>query len=74
MNPITGILGIIAIVTATVVAIFALDHFFPWPIKKAAAKPAIIEHCHGKVIYLQFESAVVTKLKPDGKIWTCGGV
>jgi hypothetical protein len=45
------------------------------PAKKvAAAKPAIVEHCNGKVVYIQFETAVVTKLKPDGKVWTCGGV
>lgn len=41
--------------------------------KTPAAKPAIAEHCHGKVVYLQFETAVVTKLRPDGKVWTCGG-
>jgi hypothetical protein len=41
--------------------------------KQAAAKPAYSEHCIGRVVYLQFETAVVTKLKPDGKVWTCGG-
>lgn len=41
--------------------------------KVAAAKPPFKEHCIGRVVYLQFDNAVVTKLKPDGKVWTCGG-
>lgn len=37
-------------------------------------KNEIREVCVGRVVYLQFDHAVVTKLKPDGKVWTCGGV
>jgi hypothetical protein len=40
---------------------------------KAAAKSEFREFCIGKVVYIQFDNAVVTKLKPDGKVWTCGG-
>lgn len=42
--------------------------------KYRTAKPAYVEHCVGRVVYLQFDNAVVTKVKPDGKVWTCGGV
>jgi hypothetical protein len=40
---------------------------------KAAAKDEFREFCIGRVTYIQFDNAVVTKLKPDGKVWTCGG-
>ena len=36
-------------------------------------KNEIREVCIGRVTYIQFDNAVVTKLKPDGKVWTCGG-
>jgi hypothetical protein len=77
-----AILGIIAI------AVVASAHFgwlayrsitlgeplFPsFSAKAAAKKPAHVEHCIGRVVYIQFESAVVAKLRPDGKVWTCGG-
>lgn len=72
MKPPFALLGIIA---ATIVVILLLDRFVPWPWPtKAAAKPPYSEHCIGKVTYIQFESAVVTKVRPDGKVWTCGGV
>jgi hypothetical protein len=68
-----AILGIIACAVISAAG-GSLFYFGLVPAKKiAAAKPAILEHCHGKVVYLQFETAVVTKLKPDGKVWTCGG-
>ena len=41
---------------------------------KTIAKPSFSEICIGKVTYIQFDNAVVTKVRPDGKIWTCGGV
>jgi hypothetical protein len=46
-----------------------------WPqAPEVAAKPSKVEHCVDRVTYLQFENAVVTKVRPDGKVWTCGGV
>jgi hypothetical protein len=74
MNPTIAILGIIAcaVVSAAGGSLFYFG-LIP-PKAKAAAKPAFTEHCIGKVTYIQFDNAVVTKLKPDGKIWTCGGV
>ena len=47
---------------------------FPAFSKPAATKPAFTEFCISKVTYIQFDNAVVTKVRPDGKIWTCGGV
>lgn len=82
MNRTSAILSIIAI------AVVASAHFgwlayrsitlgeplFPsLQAKVAAKKPAYSEHCIGRVVYIQFETAVVTKLRPDGKVWTCGG-
>ena len=73
MNPTIAILGIIA--CAVISAAGGMFYFQNVSGGKlVAAKPAIIEHCHGKVIYLQIDNAVVTKLRPDGKVWTCGGV
>ena len=72
MKPPFAVLGILF---ATVVVILMLERFVPWPWpKKTGAKPAFSEICVGKVVYLQFGNAVVTKVRPDGKIWTCGGV
>jgi H+/gluconate symporter-like permease len=52
---------------------YAYQMFWPpSPPKLAKAEPK--EVCVGRVVYIQFETAVVTKLKPDGKVWTCGGV
>ena len=54
-------------------SVYAYYVFFP-PKPEVTAKPTKIEHCVDRVTYIQFESAVVTKVRPDGKIWTCGGV
>jgi hypothetical protein len=71
-----AILGIIAMGLVLGSAIAGSHFYFGvlQPKTKVAAKPAYVEHCVGRVVYLQFETAVVTKLKPDGKVWTCGGV
>ena len=74
MNPTIAILGIGTIIAACLAFAIGGSFFYKITVKPAAAKPAILEHCIGKVTYLQFENAVVTKLKPDGKVWTCGGV
>lgn len=76
MNPTLAILGIIAIAFASVASGYYGSAFLTPMLSKAkaAAKPAFTEHCIGKVTYLQFDNAVVTKLRPDGKVWTCGGV
>jgi hypothetical protein len=70
-----AILGIIACVVISAAG-GALFYFGVMPPKSANAKPkpAYVEHCLGKVVYIQFDNAVVTKLRPDGKVWTCGGV
>ena len=54
-------------------SVYAYYVFFPRK-PEVAAKPVRIEHCVDRVTYIQFDNAVVTKLKPDGKVWTCGGV
>ena len=54
-------------------SVYAYYVFFP-PKPEVAAKPVRIEHCVDRVTYIQFDNAVVTKVRPDGKIWTCGGV
>lgn len=75
-------LGIIAcaVISAAGGALFWFGTQPAKPKTIVAAKPAFSEHCVGKVVYLHFEGgwfgspAVVTKLRPDGKVWTCGGV
>jgi hypothetical protein len=70
-----AILGIIAcaVISAAGGSLFYFG-MLPVKAKVAAAKPPHQEHCIGKVVYLQFDNAVVTKVRPDGKLWTCGGV
>ena len=82
MNPTLAILGIITCVALSVGIAAGTFMYGPGWLsldvgltkKAAAAKPAFSEICVGKVVYLQFDNAVVTKVRPDGKIWTCGGV
>lgn len=45
-----------------------------WPQQSQLAKNEMREICHGKVVYLVFDSAVLVKQRADGKPWTCGGV
>ena len=78
MKPTLAILGIIACaVISAAGGLFYFDHVAGG--KKIAAKVDPAEVCVGKVMYLKFDGgffgspAVVTKLKPDGKVWTCGG-
>lgn len=74
MNPTIAILGIIACAVISAAG-GSLFYFGVIPPKvKTAAKPAHVEHCVGRVVYIQFDAAVVTKVRPDGKVWTCGGV
>ena len=81
MKPTLAIIGIIACVVCVWAGVIWAGVFIFREIgKKVASTPPPFEHCVGKVAYLHFSGglfgspAVVTKVRPDGKIWTCGGV
>ena len=82
MKPTLAILGIAIVVAACLAYAVGGSLFYSITAKPkaVAAKVEPAEICVGKVTYLKFEGgflgspAVVTKVRPDGKIWTCGGV
>ena len=63
------------ILTVAIAAGGVAAYYFIMP-QTAAAKPQPVstQHCVDKVMYVVFSNAATVKYRPDGRIWTCGGV